>query len=108
MDTANTKLKKENEHLANLMQDIRNCPESEQAQKLLDVQAENDELKEELKAGNHLCATLTDRQHDLESRNAKFREALQALYYAQHGPPLRRHKKLWQDAMTLAGDVLKE
>ena len=44
----NAKLKEKNNYLASLMQDIRNCSDSEQVQSLLDVRAEKVKLKAEL------------------------------------------------------------
>ena len=44
----NAKLKEKNSYFASLMQDIRNCSVSEQAQSLLDVRAENIKLTKEL------------------------------------------------------------
>ena len=38
------------------------------------LKAENAELKEELRVGNHLLAVATDKQRDLETENATLKE----------------------------------
>ncbi len=74
LQAENTKLKKKNDYLASVMQDIRNCSVSEQAQSLLDVRAENIKLKDGLKVGSHLLAVAIDKQRDLESESAKLKK----------------------------------
>jgi hypothetical protein len=45
---------------------------------------------------------------NLKAENNRLREALQALYDEQNGPPLETDKEYWQEAMRMAEEALRE
>jgi CMP-N-acetylneuraminic acid synthetase len=48
------------------------------------------------------------RYDSFKAKNNRLREALQALYDEQNGPPLENDKEDWQEAMRMAEEALRE
>jgi regulator of replication initiation timing len=56
---------------------------------------------------NSQIEQLEEENGHLKAENNRLREALQALYDEQNGPPLENDKEDWQEAMRMAEEVLR-